>query len=356
MAPSPMTKQSPLRAKNFVFAAVLILCQSVAIAQECSAPALVCPDFGTDTLNTSGGVPQALPPGFCFDEAPNALFFQFRTRDLVQFPGIGFDDASAALNILIDSCITDELYADGINLAVFEATNLCNAATYGEPLACATGITQSSQLVLSDLSPSTTYFVLLTGRFDPDEPDAVASECALNLVVGGGAVEYDISAIPPTPQSQAIFPGQTATLAINPIYEPVEWFGDALSDFEGATVIASPTEFGAYSYIVQAEINECIVQNNYLVTVVPPITPYNAFTPNNDGFNDTWVIDRIQQFPNAQIIVYSRWGSKVYQATNYRNDWDGNDLPAATYYYVIELNDPNNFDAPAITGAVTLVR
>jgi gliding motility-associated-like protein len=168
-------------------------------------------------------------------------------------------------------------------------------------------------------------------------------------------VEYDLDATPPTPQSQSIFPGASVDLDVNPIFDSYEWEGQDVSPTQGPSVTASPTEFGAFNYTVQTEINDCPFESNFLVTVLPPISPFNAFTPNNDGFNDTWEIDRITEWPNAQILVYSRWGARVFQATNYRNDWDGDNLPAASYYYVIELN-PIDFNAEPITGSVTIVR
>ena len=70
-----------------------------------------------------------------------------------------------------------------------------------------------------------------------------------------------------------------------------------------------------------------------------------GFSPNSDGINDTWVVENIQQFPNNNVKVYNRWGSKVFEATNYSNNWDGvstkggsGELPAGAYMYIIELN------------------
>ncbi|NER18331.1 gliding motility-associated C-terminal domain-containing protein [Spongiivirga citrea] len=78
------------------------------------------------------------------------------------------------------------------------------------------------------------------------------------------------------------------------------------------------------------------------------VTP-QGFSPNGDTINDTWVIENIDDFPNSKVTVYNRWGQKVFEANNYQNDWDGtsteagsgNRLPAGSYLYVIELNDPD---------------
>lgn len=350
-----MTNRLPISAKLCIVFLFLTFLSAYGYAQDCAEPVPICALSSTDTLSTASGTPTAVPDNFCIEEAPNALFFQFETLDLNLYPDLDFDDGTAFLSLTLDSCITDSLFGQNLSFAVFEADDLCDPASYGEPIGCAVDISQSGQLVLEDLEPSTTYYVMVTGLLDTT-PDAVESQCAIRFSVSGPAVEYDISAIPPTPQNQTIYPGQSAQLNVNPIFDPYEWNGQFLNTMEGPSVSATPSQFGVYNYAVQTEIKDCPVRQTFRVTVVPPITPFNAFTPNNDGFNDTWVIDRIQEFQNAQIVVYSRWGAKVFQATNYKNNWDGDNLPAATYYFVIELNDPNNFDAPAITGAVTIVR
>ncbi len=76
---------------------------------------------------------------------------------------------------------------------------------------------------------------------------------------------------------------------------------------------------------------------------------YNAFSPNGDGKNDTFFIEDIEQFENT-LKVYNRWGRLVFEAKNYKNDWDGTSsfglvpnkskkLPTGTYFYVLELPD-----------------
>jgi gliding motility-associated-like protein len=73
----------------------------------------------------------------------------------------------------------------------------------------------------------------------------------------------------------------------------------------------------------------------------------NGFSPNNDGINDTWVIENITSFSRNNIKVFNRWGNKVFEANNYQNDWNGkstkggssNRLPVGAYLYIIELNE-----------------
>lgn len=90
------------------------------------------------------------------------------------------------------------------------------------------------------------------------------------------------------------------------------------------------------------------------------IKPDNAFTPNGDGVNDTWFIPGIESFAGSDILVFNRWGQRVYFNSEYTNDngWDGrangSNLPEATYYYVIDI--VNNCVKEQLKGAVTIIR
>ena len=81
----------------------------------------------------------------------------------------------------------------------------------------------------------------------------------------------------------------------------------------------------------------------------------SGFTPNGDGFNDTWVVAGAQYLVDANVQVYNRWGQKVFYSQKNNEYWDGTynnkPLPIADYYYIIE---PIN--GKVITGRVTIKR
>jgi len=66
----------------------------------------------------------------------------------------------------------------------------------------------------------------------------------------------------------------------------------------------------------------------------------NVFTPNNDGKNETFYIKGINK-GNWQLKVYDRKGKLVYENNAYKNDWKGDNLPAALYYYRLTNEDTN---------------
>ncbi|MEC4004955.1 gliding motility-associated C-terminal domain-containing protein [Flavobacterium sp. SUN052] len=65
----------------------------------------------------------------------------------------------------------------------------------------------------------------------------------------------------------------------------------------------------------------------------------NVITPNNDNFNDSFDLTLLNP---KNLIIYNRWGVKVYEKQNYLNEWHGQNskeksLPDGVYFYVIDL-------------------
>jgi len=72
----------------------------------------------------------------------------------------------------------------------------------------------------------------------------------------------------------------------------------------------------------------------------------SMITPNHDGINDAFIVPCLadeKTFPNTTLSVFNQWGDEVFHASPYRNNWegtfDGQDLPAGTYYYILDLNN-----------------
>ncbi|HXB42077.1 MAG TPA: gliding motility-associated C-terminal domain-containing protein [Bacteroidia bacterium] len=73
-------------------------------------------------------------------------------------------------------------------------------------------------------------------------------------------------------------------------------------------------------------------------------TVYHAFSPNDDGLNDLFIIGGIKRFPDNHVFFFNRWGQLVWDKKNYDNVkvvWDGKDnagvpLTSGTYFYVID--------------------
>ncbi|QEC79070.1 T9SS type B sorting domain-containing protein [Mucilaginibacter ginsenosidivorax] len=90
--------------------------------------------------------------------------------------------------------------------------------------------------------------------------------------------------------------------------------------------------------------------------ITPPIVIPNAFTPNGDGYNDTWNIPALANYPGCIVSVFNRYGVSVFRSVNYTKAWNGNynsnALPSGTYYYII---DPKNGQAK-LSGYVAVIK
>ena len=78
-----------------------------------------------------------------------------------------------------------------------------------------------------------------------------------------------------------------------------------------------------------------------------------AFTPNDDGFNDVFDLSCKNV---SKLEIYNRYGKLVYQKKDYTNQWKGNDtnntiLSSGTYFYLAYKKDNSK-----LTGYVYLTR
>lgn len=63
----------------------------------------------------------------------------------------------------------------------------------------------------------------------------------------------------------------------------------------------------------------------------------NIITPNDDGLNQFFVLDTERSYAH-RLTVYNRWGIEVFSTSDYKNDWDGGDLPSGVYFYQLSGN------------------
>jgi gliding motility-associated-like protein len=79
----------------------------------------------------------------------------------------------------------------------------------------------------------------------------------------------------------------------------------------------------------------CVDTVQYTIDVFDePYVP-TAISPNGDGVNDFLKIPFLSGYPENEVYIYNRWGKRVYEATNYKDDWAAENLPSGTYFYVV---------------------
>lgn len=121
---------------------------------------------------------------------------------------------------------------------------------------------------------------------------------------------------------------------------------------------ASPTVTTIYELIGTDE-NGCTDNDSITVTVIVDfsVAISNLMTPNEDGYNDRWIIGNVENYPNTKVIVVNREGQTVYSSDSYDNNFDGKNqygktLPDGTYYYVVQLEGSDK----VYKGAITILR
>jgi gliding motility-associated-like protein len=123
---------------------------------------------------------------------------------------------------------------------------------------------------------------------------------------------------------------------------------------------------GVTEYYVSETISGCEGPTSLVTITINQcdITVPTAFTPDGDGVNETWeIVDLDEVYPDNVVTVFNRWGNIVYQHDSAvdgpydSNPWDGTfngeSLPVASYYFVIDLNDE---EETSKTGTVSILK
>ena len=134
-------------------------------------------------------------------------------------------------------------------------------------------------------------------------------------------------------------------------------FYQSLQDLETATnSILIPSNYNNTSnpetIYVRLESPPCyeVYQFQLYIENCPPYVP-DGFSPNNDTFNDWFNIQGLYDiFTEHQLKIYNRYGDIIFEGNNDK-PWfgkinrglnnHGNIVPVGTYYYILNLNDPD---------------
>lgn len=84
------------------------------------------------------------------------------------------------------------------------------------------------------------------------------------------------------------------------------------------------------------------------------------FTPNNDGYNDTWNIINDSGGSITKVIIFDRYGKLLKQLNPRSGGWDGTfnarQMPADDYWFLVEFRDPNTGEVEEFNGNFSLIR
>ncbi len=111
--------------------------------------------------------------------------------------------------------------------------------------------------------------------------------------------------------------------------------------------VTTPTVVAGYGVFTLAKIKKVELDSDIVI--------YNAVSTTSNTGNDFFRIENIQKYPNNRVQIFNRWGTKVYETTNYATQGNvfrgfsegkgtmnaSEKLPSGTYYYIINYEHNN---------------
>lgn len=125
-----------------------------------------------------------------------------------------------------------------------------------------------------------------------------------------------------------------------------------------ATLTVRPRETTTYT-VSATNASGCTSIQTFTLKVLDDlalIKATNIVSPNGDGYNDKWIIDNIDFYPNNEVKIFDKSGRMLYQKKGYDNSWDatlnGSALQEGTYFYIIDFGTKT----PKFRGFITVIR
>jgi gliding motility-associated-like protein len=196
-----------------------------------------------------------------------------------------------------------------------------NYDSYFVSIAAANGCRNYSDTLFLGFNPPANISLnspLQTNGYNVSAPGA--ADGSIELTAGGGIAPYTFS---------------WSNGAINEDLNGLNsgWYVVTLSDAGRCTVRDSIF----LSDPVNTSIGSIMAEGEFTGIKIP-----NGFTPNGDGFNDTWKIDGLSPtLERNEVLVFDARGMLAYRMQNYRAQWDGRDvngtvLPDGDYFWVFK--------------------
>ena len=141
---------------------------------------------------------------------------------------------------------------------------------------------------------------------------------------------------------------------------PFMWdFGDSTSSTQSdpSHIYDDP---GIYNVMLIVEdVNACIDSITKQIIMYYDFVLHvpTAFTPNNDGDNDTFGPSglRMEKYQSYEFQIFNQWGERIFETTDIKEWWAGADFPAEVYNWVLIITDELG-KVRKENGLVTLIK
>ncbi len=209
----------------------------------------------------------------------------------------------------------------------------------------------------NDLDAANSYYVVVYGACSPNDTSLIVS-----LIVSQAPIAFASCVSPVCIANSIYLNAQTIAGAT------YQWTGtNGFASTDQNPIISSASESDASTYTLVVSVGNCPSLSSEVIIKVEDCDKIDfnipeGFSPNGDGINDNFVIRGIDRYPENTIVIYNRWGDKVFEASPYNNTWDGkptlglrvggDELPIATYFYLLNLGNQTEM----IKGTIYLNR
>ncbi|MCC6838934.1 MAG: gliding motility-associated C-terminal domain-containing protein [Flavobacteriales bacterium] len=317
--------------------AIALTCQAQPVNDDCAEAVDLC--AGQPAAGDNTGAINSMP-AYCQPGA-QAVWYTFTTN------AVGGPVSVALENI---NCPDLAGMGNALSAVIFSGDGSCDPNSFQVASPCQSDSVPFSVTSTQALAANTQYWVMVGGM--RNNGATIAAQCGFNISVSGPGMDV-VNVVFDAGPNVVIAAGAStqlhATGGTSYVWSPT-------SGLSGNTVpdpVAQPNETTMYT--VSTVINGCTYVDTVIVEVKHLVAPVNTFTPNGDGINDTWDVPELANYPQAEVSIHDRWGQRVFHSIGYKQPFDGEGLPAATYYWYIQVNDVGGKSDP-YTGYVTIVR
>jgi gliding motility-associated-like protein len=187
------------------------------------------------------------------------------------------------------------------------------------------------------LSPSGKYVYSASGTYQDTVPSYLGCDSVITINLIVNPIQLTVSKSNDI-SCDSLFSTLQATTGYSYVWSPQ----NSLNDVTISNPRASPSTNTIY-YVIVSDSLGCTKMDSVEVLVNKDeiIEQFsNVFTPNDDGINDCLMLKGIGELKQVDLVIYNRWGTKVF-STNKPNDcWDGRidyqEAPAGTYFFVLK--------------------
>jgi gliding motility-associated-like protein len=270
---------------------------------------------GANQTNAKVTVSQFGSYDFAWTEANNLC----TSTDIIRVDFHDLPSINAGADAAICKGGSIQLNAIGSGLFQWNPANLVNNQTISNPIA-----TPVATSVLT---------VTLTDQWGCKNSDQVNVEVREQPVANAGPDQVLEYLFETTLNASALGNRQTGEWTI------ISGTGEFANKNENATYVSrlSPEE-NSFKWTVINGV--CPVSTDTVNIFVHDLIIPTLITPNKDGKNEYFTIKGVETLGKTELVIFNRWGARVYINSNYDNKWDGTDdnenpLPDDTYFYFL---------------------